>query len=195
MGAESGHGQDEPLDVAEIGRRLRKHRTLQQRSLESVAKVCDISPSLLSQVERGKVTPSLTTLHRVSQTLGVPIFDLFGSPSEQPAVVRAGARNVLRPPDAGGVSYELLSTGALRRLQMLEVRLGPTGGSFDHSLSHDGDECVVVLEGRAVVEVGADRFELDVGDSLSFHARLPHRFVGAEATSTRLVVAMTPPAF
>jgi transcriptional regulator with XRE-family HTH domain len=183
-----------PLDVAEIGRRLRAKRSARHLSLDMVATSCGISPSLLSQVERGKVTPSLATLHSISQALNIPMFELFGSPADSLALTRAGSRNIIRPPDSGGVSYELLSSGHLRNLQMIEMHLSKEVGNFDHALSHPGEECLVVLEGTAAVTVGDDEVTLNVGDSLSFVAAIPHQFQG-KTDRTRLIVAMTPPAF
>ncbi|MDQ1666982.1 MAG: hypothetical protein QOH75_3013 [Actinomycetota bacterium] len=188
-------GAGTPLDVLDIGRRLREHRAARQLSLDTVAKSCGISPSLLSQVERGKVTPSLSTLHGISQALNIPMFELFGSPADHLSLIRARERNVIRPPDAGGVAYELLSSSHLRHLQMIEMRLGKDGGTFDHALSHAGEECVVVLEGRAVVQVDDERVELEIGDSVSFMARRPHSFGGLDGEPARLIVSMTPPAF
>lgn len=183
----------EPLDVAEIGRRLREARASRNLSLDAVSAACGISPSLLSQVERGKVTPSLATLHSITQVLNIAMFDLFGSPADRPALIRAGSRNVIRPPDST-ISYELLSSGQLRNLQMIEMHLDKEEGNFDHVLSHAGEECLVVTSGSALIKVGSEEMTLTVGDSLSYVARLPHRFQGLE-DGTKLVIAMTPPAF
>ncbi|WP_433501250.1 helix-turn-helix domain-containing protein [Sphaerimonospora sp. CA-214678] len=184
----------EPLDVVEIGRRLREARAARSLSLDTVSAACGISPSLLSQVERGKVTPSLATLHSITQVLNIAMFDLFGSPADRPALIRAGSRNVIRPPDSGGVSYELLSSGQLRNLQMIEMHLGGEARSFDHVLSHAGEECLIVTSGSARIKVGTEELTLHVGDSLSYVARLPHQFQGLE-DGTRLIISMTPPAF
>ncbi|MEV4102619.1 helix-turn-helix domain-containing protein [Nonomuraea sp. NPDC049649] len=183
----------EPLDVVEIGRRLREARASRNLSLDVVSAECGISPSLLSQVERGKVTPSLATLHSITQVLNIAMFDLFGSPADRPALIREGARNVIRPPDSG-VSYELLSSGRLRNLQMIEMHLSAESGSFNHALSHAGEECLVVKQGAARIKVGSEEMTLRAGDSLSYVARLPHKFEGLE-DDTVLIISMTPPAF
>ncbi|GGO79092.1 hypothetical protein GCM10012289_62600 [Nonomuraea cavernae] len=184
----------EPLDVAEIGRRLREARASRNLSLDVVSAECGISPSLLSQVERGKVTPSLATLHSITQVLNIAMFDLFGSPADRPALIREGSRNVIRPPDSGGVSYELLSSGQLRNLQMIEMHLSAETGRFNHALSHAGEECLIVRRGSALIKVGTEELTLSAGDSLSYVARLPHQFRGLE-DDTRLIISMTPPAF
>lgn len=187
--------QDDTLDVAEIGRRLREARNAKSLSLDAVAKRCGISPSLLSQVERGKVSPSLATLHAISQALSIPMFELFGSPVEKARVSRAGSRNMIRPPGTTALTYELVSSGQLRNLQVVEMRLRGEIDDFDHSLAHPGEECVVVLEGEAQVQVGEETFALSAGDSVSFLARVPHRFGSPSGAEARLLVAMTPPAF
>jgi transcriptional regulator with XRE-family HTH domain len=189
----NGH-EGESLDIVRLGRRLRDLRSAHELSLESLARASGISPSLLSQVERGKVTPSLTTLHALGQALNTPMFELFGSPRDQLSVTTRGNRRAIRPPGSDGVTYQMVSTTALNQLQVIEMVIDGESGNFDHSLSHAGEECVLALEGTALVEIDEETVELDAGDAVSFAARLPHRF-NASNGSVRLIVSMSPPAF
>jgi transcriptional regulator with XRE-family HTH domain len=187
-------GRGDSLDIERLGHRLRDLRSAHELSLDSLAKECGISPSLLSQVERGKVTPSLATLHTLSRALNTPMFELFGSPRNRLALTTPENRRSLRPPGAEGVTYQMVSTSLLTNLQMIEMHIDAESGNFDHSLSHPGDECAIVLEGRALIEIEGEELELGPGDAVSFMARLSHRF-SASGGPTRLLVAMTPPAF
>lgn len=188
------HEQGESLDIARLGRQLRDLRTAHHLSLESLAKSCGISPSLLSQVERGKVTPSLATLHGLSQALKTPMFELFGSPKDRVAVTTPETRRSISPAAGDGVAYQLVSSGLLSHLQVVEMHLEAESDNFDHSLSHPGDECALVLEGRALIEIDNEKIELAPGDAISFMARLPHQFSAREGAA-RLLVTMTPPLF
>jgi quercetin dioxygenase-like cupin family protein len=66
-------------------------------------------------------------------------------------------------------------------------------GASDHTLSHPGEECVLVLDGQVRATLGSEVFELEQGDSLQYSSTLPHSYEVASGTQARLVIAMTVP--
>ena len=80
-----------------IGVRLAALRKEHQYSIRKLATRAGVSASLISDVERGKVEPSISTLKRLSDALGTTLTYFFTEPAEQTGrVVRAGERVVLR---------------------------------------------------------------------------------------------------
>ena len=75
-------------------------------SIAALAAMADLSPGLLSQIERGQGNPSLTTLIKLSQALKVPVGRFFGTPDETGALVRHNARRRLQVAEDNLV-YEL----------------------------------------------------------------------------------------
>ncbi|MGZ8717080.1 MAG: helix-turn-helix domain-containing protein, partial [Gaiellaceae bacterium] len=90
-----------------LGKRLRGERTERGISLRELARRLDVSPSLVSQIETGKIQPSVRTLYAMVSELGVSLDDVFGSdsgrlqPDGPPGSARkAGARQSVA--DSGG---------------------------------------------------------------------------------------------
>lgn len=71
-------GEPRGGNAERIGKRLRELRSARGLSLRQLAKLIDASPSLLSQIENGKVTPSVDTLYLLSGALGTKVGSFFG---------------------------------------------------------------------------------------------------------------------
>ena len=183
-------------DFRWIGHRIRRLRSAAGLSLRDVSSRSGISVSMLSQLETGRVVPSLMTLYTVTESFGVHFSDLLSDQriAQSDALVRKADRPTLRIPGSDA-TYELITGLARRQLQLVEVILTPTLGPVDHRLSHSGDECVVVLEGEVTVRLDETLYELCQGDSLYFDAMVPHRFGATGAAEARLITVMTPPPF
>jgi transcriptional regulator with XRE-family HTH domain len=173
-----------------LGARIRSAREARGVSLREFARGIGVSPSLISQIERGRVRPSVGTLYAISNELELTFDDLF-STSEQPDVL-AGATlgrsepaigPVQRGHDrkrirlAGGVQWERLTPGHDEELEFLHViyEVGASSCPEDALIRHPGREYAYVLSGRLGVRVGFEEYELGPGDSLSFSAQIPHR--------------------
>jgi quercetin dioxygenase-like cupin family protein len=151
-----------------------------------------VSTGLVSQVERGLTDPSLETLRRLAEALGLPLFDLFRQDQAgEVAVVRSERRIRVRSPQ-GGIEYARISAGSAR-IEVLEGVLEPGGTSSEEPYTHPSEECVVVLSGSLVVEAGDGRHALGPGDSCTFDSRIPHRYVNDGDGTARFMVSVTPP--
>ena len=177
-----------------LGDRIRAVRQERQLTVRHLASSAGVSPALISQVERGINDPSLDTLRRIAQALGIPLFDLFQQPEEPGvAVVRSNARMQIRSPH-GELTYSRISPG-FGKVEVLEGVLEPGGSSSEKPWSHPSEECAVVISGRLVVEVDSDRSELVRGDSCYFDSRLPHRYINEAKTPAVFLLSITPPSF
>ncbi|WP_020495380.1 helix-turn-helix domain-containing protein [Sciscionella marina] len=173
--------------------RIRTVRTKAGYSVRGLAGAAGISPGLLSQVERGLTEPSLDTLRRIAKALEVPLFSLFEEQENSVAVVRAPRRALVQSPHSG-IRYTRISPG-FGKLEVLEGTLEPGGCSSTRPWSHPSEECVLLVEGRIVVEVDGRRHELAEGDSASFDSRLPHRYLNETGEPARFVLSVTPPSY
>src|SRR5215218_9057472 len=117
-----------------FGEQVRALRVGRQLTAAALAEQCGVSRSLVSQIETGRISPSLDVVRRLAAALGVPIAALFGpldghSPADAPhtagaAVVRRDERKGLRLPRSR-ITYELLSPNLRGRLQVQWVALAP----------------------------------------------------------------------
>ena len=95
----------------------------------------------------------------------------------------------------GGLYYEFLTPDLQRNVEMIEVRLKAGQCAGDIPRTHEGEECVVVLEGTLEVEVSGVPYRLEKGDSIYIGSSQPHRFRNPGAEPTLLVSAISPPSF
>jgi uncharacterized RmlC-like cupin family protein len=142
-------------------------------------------------IERGRTSPSVSTLYKISNALGVPITAFFRvEPPKQEVVYRPAGQRRNVPFTRGvweGLGGESFVGGLEPFLITLEV--GASSGRF--GMLHSGHEFVFCLEGELEYEVQDQRFILMPGDSLLFAANLNHRWRNASKNTTRAVIALT----
>lgn len=174
-------------------------------SLRALAKLIDISPSFISQVELGKASPSVGTLYALVTALGLSLDDVMpedggpgdaaadaapGEPDAAPAGgqpdsvvawprVRAHVQRAQsrRHIKMAGVRWERLTPEDDPFVDFLYVTYQPGSASCpeDDLMRHGGREYGHVVSGRLAVQVGFESYELEPGDSINFDSAAPHR--------------------
>ncbi|AUT46586.1 helix-turn-helix domain-containing protein [Achromobacter sp. AONIH1] len=175
-----------------IGERLKELRTARNLSLRDLAAQAGVSATLLSQVERSVTDPSLETVRRLAAVFGESITSLFAEPNA-PAVwiSRPGNRSKLTAP-AGRVSYERLTAGQ-SDLEVLRAVLAPGQVSADEPRGHPSTECVYVIQGELVAQIAGVDHLVKSGESISFDARLAHRYRNDSSGTVEIILSITPP--
>src|SRR6201995_592695 len=217
--SDSGRGNGGREALAEpVGEGLGKHRQEAGMSLRALAREVGVSPSLISQIEHGKATPSVATLYAIVSELGISLDELFfDEPRGAAAVAQAEAPRAMDPGEdrfpsshwqapsegpvrrsgnrlsltlATGVRWERLTASHDPRVEFLHCTY-PVGGESapaDDLIAHDGSEYGLVLEGRCGATVGEDDYELGVGDSIAFDSRTPHRIWNLSAEEPMVAI-------
>jgi transcriptional regulator with XRE-family HTH domain len=189
-GAGSG-GSD---NASELGPRLRAIRLRRGIGLREIARRLDLSPSSISQIETGKIGPSVSTLYALASEFGVTVDELLfdesralrgSSPRSAPdapslnepklTVQRGDVRPAINL--SSGVKWERLMLWADEDVEFLEATYEPGGASSpdDSFVRHSGHEFGFILSGTLRVIVGFDEFILEPGDSITFPSTTPHR--------------------
>lgn len=177
-----------------IGKILRTYREKTGKNQTSIAEQAGISPSMLSQIERGSVSPSIETLLDVCRALGLDSAELFSriSSGRAPTVYRAGERLTT---SRDGVRYEQLAilhdSPVSAEMSLVELHPGHRVGPSDRG--HEGAEMGYVLQGNVIVEFGDESLELSEGDSISFSSRIPHRLFNPGPTEFKAIWYVSPP--
>jgi len=205
-GASDGHvavAHDADLT---IGRRLGDLRREHRYSIRRLAERAGVSASLISDVERGKVEPSISTLKRLSDALGTTLTYFFSEPAEQTGrVVRATERVVLNKHNTqaelrgsmatGGIRFELASPAETETIEAIYGRYDVGASMGDEPVTHEGEEWGMVLRGRLKVWVGDEIHFLDPGDSIWFPSTTPHRMENVADEPTEYIWIDTPKTF
>lgn len=191
-------------EAVELGQNIRSCRQAGGLTLEQFAVAVGVSRSLLSQVERGKASPSLVTLRSIARVLGVPIAALFGGGAQSDGQTdRFGRRVVVRKDErrhlgnsSDGIAYGLLTPDINRKIEFLHIELAPGFSTPTTGVSqHAGEENQFCIQGEYVLELDGQDFEIHAGDSASFDANAPHVASNRSNESALIVVAITPPNF
>jgi transcriptional regulator with XRE-family HTH domain len=164
------------LDKSELGRRVKAERLARDMTLKQVADAADMSPTHISEIERGRTSPTVGALLRIARALGKPA-TYFVEEEELPvvSVVRRGDR-ATRVVTEGGRSVATASyltagipAGRLRVTEFADLGQGRIDGPV-----HQGEETLVVTAGRVRVTVGEVSYDLSAGDSIQFKGVLRH---------------------
>jgi transcriptional regulator with XRE-family HTH domain len=180
---------------AEPGAAVRVLREQRALTIAALARQVGLSAAAISQIESGTVQPSVTTLRRLAAALGVPVFRFF-LPADTPAasVVRRADRKTVGLARTGA-RYELLTPSLQGRLEVMEITMDPGQASAPERISHPGEECLVIISGDGVLELGDDAIEMGPGDAVTFQASLPHLLRNAGQGPLSAISAITPPSF
>jgi transcriptional regulator with XRE-family HTH domain len=171
--------REKVLEVA-IGHEVRAFRKKLGITVADLAATTNISLGMLSKIENGNTSPSLTTLQALSKALGVPLTSFFRRFEEErnAVFVKAGEGvDVERRGTRAGHQYNLLgyiaSNTAGVTVEPYLITLTEDSDVFP-TFQHDGMEFLYMLEGEVVYRHGNNLFRMTPGDSLFFDADAPH---------------------
>lgn len=204
----------EPVQVSEetnepsIGERLRELRAAHGLSIRALSERAKVSTSVISEVERGKTEPSISTLKHLATALGTSITYFFTSPAQSNGhVIRAEDRKTISASEssssdggrssieAKGIRFELASPEASEVLEALYGRYEKGASTGDEAYTHEGEEWAMVLTGRFKITLGDEVHFLDAGDSIWFKSNIPHRIDNVADGVSEYIWMNTPKSF
>ncbi len=159
-----------------VGSRLRQLREERNISMRGLATKSGLSANALSMIERGKTSPSVSTLYKLADALGVDITAFFGEPAERLPCVFVKSSERTRVPFPRGLWEDLGGERFIGRVLPFMLTLENGGGSGPHTMVHTGHEFVLCLRGVIEYQVENQVYRLEAGDSLIFAARLRHKW-------------------
>jgi transcriptional regulator with XRE-family HTH domain len=159
-----------------VGNRLRELREERNISMRGLAAKSGLSANALSMIERGKTSPSVSTLYKLAEAMGVDITAFFGEPLERMPVVFMKAAERPRVSFQRGVWEDLGGANFVGRMQPFILTLENGGGSGPNAMLHGGHEFVFCLRGTLEYQVENKVYVLEPGDSLIFSAKFRHRW-------------------
>ncbi|MBZ0124282.1 MAG: cupin domain-containing protein [Roseovarius sp.] len=182
-----------------IGHRIRALRRVRDLTLRQLADQAGTSEGHMSKIENGKAQPSVSLLHRITQSLEVSIAILFDeTPNGDRVVSRAGERPLIHldPVRRGtGLCLERVIAHSEDRMLQCNIHIiEPNGSSEDH-IQHVGEEMGYVLEGEFELTLDTVVYRLHANDSFHFNSNRRHAYRNPGKTRTRVLWVNTPPTF
>jgi transcriptional regulator with XRE-family HTH domain len=174
-----------------VGTTLRKLREERGLSIRALARESGISANALSMIERGRSSPSVSTLYKVAGALGVPINSIFRSEPERREIVFRKAAARTRVPFNRGLWEGLGGEMFTGRVEPFALTLESGAHSGVKNIVHSGHEFVLCLRGQLDYQVENETYSLEAGDSLLFAARLRHRWRNPGPTVTNAIFVLS----
>lgn len=178
----------------QLGTRLRELRVESGTTLRALARELGISPSAVSQIERGVMRPSVSRLIAYVSALGVPlsaVFETEKAPEDDEAREPLGLAirrswEVAPITLGGGVVFRRLAPVPTPGVEFFESTYPPNAISNAHGqfLRHEGYEVGTVTAGELTIEFESDIVTLAPGDSITFPCARPHLIGNRSATVT-----------
>lgn len=171
--------REKVLEVA-IGREVRAFRKQRNITVAELSALTNLSIGMLSKIENGNTSPSLTTLQSLANALSVPLTAFFKQYEERREAVYTKAGKGVEIERAGtraGHQYNLLGhIGSNSSGMIVEPYLIVLNSESDtfKTFQHDGIETIYMLEGCVSYRHGSETYKLEPGDTLFFDADAPH---------------------
>jgi len=157
----------------DVGTRIKEIRMAKGLTLRALAEICDLSVNAISLIERGENSPTVSSLHKLSIALDVPITDFFVRENMLSAVYVKEGQGMKFNND--GLILESLGIGLPnQQLEPFQLTVEPKSGTVDDPIVHSGQEFVYCIKGQIEYYVEDQMYILTPGDSLLLEATRPH---------------------
>lgn len=178
-----------------VGNAIRRVRQGKSLKLKDLANKTGFSVSYLSQVELGKIEPSLTALRKISNALERPVFSfLLEERDFEKNIIKKNQRKTIKAIESA-ISLQLLTPDVSRQLEMIYWEVEPGEYSSTELLSHHGEECTFVISGKGKFEFENGSASVEAGDSIYIPKNVVHRTFNPGIELFIAVTAITPPSY
>lgn len=177
-----------------IGQRVRQERQSRRWTLDQLAGAAGVSRRMVVNVEQGAANPSVGTLLRISDALGVGLPALVAPPAPRPVkVTRRGDGAVLWSSESGGRGVLVAGTEPPDVVELWDWTLGPGDRHASEAHAEGTKELVQVLQGTISVDVADQPVTLRAGDAAGFPGDVPHAYANPGTKPARFSLAVFEP--
>lgn len=192
-----------------LGISIRELRLKKGLKIVDVAKATGLTSSLISQVERNIIAPSIETLKKIATALDTTVGAFFTNSqisennnstvsnnkktTRLSPVVHPHERKILSP--GKGVTFYLLNPDLSGPIEFIYNVYEPGANTGLRQYSHPGFECGLILKGELLITIEDETYLLKEGDSITFDSQRPHSKSNLGKEPCICVWANTPPYF
>lgn len=176
--------------------KIRNFRKQRKLTIKELSELTGMSISYISQIERGEIDPSLSSLRKIAGVFHLPLYMLLDDvESMENLTLRKEEQPVSYSADS--ISYRFLtplpSPEYSPESLLIDFSIQPHRQDVAEPVRHHSEELVYVLEGDLVVHIGGNDIVLHPGDTTVVEKNLPHLFRNDTDTVVRGISAISPP--
>ena len=161
----------DPITQQAVGGEVRRLRGVRRISVRTLAEHTGFSASFISQVENGQASPSISSLHKIADALGVTLGEFFAqADGDASLIVRHSKRPRLDSTWSSAHIEALGRKAGGRHLEPLLVTLEPGGRSGKGPHTHTREEFAIIIEGVAMLTLAGQEHLLQCGDAVTLNA-------------------------
>ncbi|GAA1115925.1 XRE family transcriptional regulator [Arthrobacter flavus] len=180
--------------AAAIGHRIKDERHSRSLTLDQLADAAGVSRRMLINVEQGATNPSVGTLLRLSDALGIGLPSLVESPSPKPVTVtRNGEGAALWTSEAGGKGTLVAGSESPDVVELWDWTFVPGDRHESEPHSKGTKEFLQVRQGSITVQVGEQSIVLQTGDAVSFPGDVAHSYTNVSRKPATFTMAVFEP--
>lgn len=173
-----------------IAANIKELRTYKGLTLEEAAKVTNVSRSMLAQIEKGEVNPTISVLWKIANGYKVSFTSLVENREQGSFVIREKDITPLAENEGKYINYPIFSFQENKSFETYRIQI-KVGGFLNAQPHLTGtEEYITVFSGQVEITAGTDTFFLDIGDSIRFMADVPHSYrnVGNEDAFLSMII-------
>jgi transcriptional regulator with XRE-family HTH domain len=173
----------------EIGRRIKKIREQHHLTLKNVEAKAGISATHISEIERGKTSPTIGALIRIAEALGKdPAYFIEDEELNDVSFIALEDRQTRKLEKAAGETEILTNSIPSGKIDSQLITLAPSPDSDIELHSHDADEAVLILSGNVRFKVEDSEYTLGEGDSIYYVGSQEHGYVnGSDSEEAKMI--------
>lgn len=177
-----------------IGARVKHERLKLQWTLDQLAAQADVSRRMLVNVEQGNTNPSVGTLLRLGDALGVGLPALVEPPQAKPVkITRKGEGAELWTGEHGGCGVLLAGTRSPNVVELWDWQLLPAELHSSDGHAAGTEELLQVLKGQLTVTVEEESYTLHKGDAMNFSGAVFHSYANLSTAPARFTLTVFEP--
>lgn len=179
-----------------IGGRINRMRNQHKYTIEKLADLAGLNKNTVNRITKGIGKPNLNTFLKLCYALKVTPNDLM-----EPSIDQNAPYRVIRPTDTEAFAFHTQESGLrigqpTNKLPQSTMSCMVVEVSEQTSMrSHIGEELLICLSGRIGLTIGEKNVEIDVCETIAFHATEPHSYYNADPTrdTSTAISALTDP--
>lgn len=155
-------------------------------TLDAAARQTGVSRSMLAQIEKGDVNPTISVLWKIANGYRVSFTSLVEDREQKPLLIRCGDVTPLRADGGRYLNYPAFPFQEDRLFETFRIEIAPEGALSAQAHMAGTEEYITVFAGQVEIRVGEERFQLSEGDSLRFRADTAHGYRNTGAGKAQL---------